>query len=66
MKKTVEQMSLRVPTLVKDSLLDVGQLTTRVWTIDDVSLLCFDVLFLVIYYYTLDRVSPWSIARPCA
>ena len=59
-------MSLRVPTLVKDSLLDVGQLTTRVWTIGDDSLLCFDVLFIVISSDTFDRVSPWSIARPCA
>ena len=38
-------MSLRVPTLVKDSLLDDGQLTTRDWTIDDNSLLALINLF---------------------
>ena len=38
-------MSLQVPTLVKDSLLDDGQLTTRDWTIDDNSLLALMNLF---------------------
>ena len=50
----------------KDSLLDVGQLTTRDWTSADSSWLCFVVSIYMIYLYTLDRVSPWSIARPCA
>jgi hypothetical protein len=37
-------LPVRVPTLVKDSLLDGGQYTTRDWMIDDDSLLALMIL----------------------
>ena len=69
LKKTEDPLSLRVPTLVKDSLSDVGQLTTRIRIRVYDHFLCsaLDVFcYIIILRRLSDWVSPWSIARLCA
>ena len=70
LQRSTSPLSLRDCTLVKDSHLVVGQLTTRDWTIEDVTWFCFVALFdydLFVYFRpskSLEHCTSLCISEP--